>query len=256
MSKKKKDTSVIDYNVSADTSINRLTSWLIGFAAGFVIFFVFYKIILLSVIGGVLIGTANIFLASKKNIEKRKMRLRTQFYDLLEAMSVSMRAGNPPYKALISAREDLMLLYPEKSDIIRELDLIIGKFNNAVPLSEAFSDFANRSGLEDIESFASIYATIEGKSSKANEIIRETQEIIADKMSIEMEIDTMMTGAKSEANTMLFMPLVILLMLGYMGGGFMGAIYTTPVGRMTATFGLIMFLVSFILTQKFSNVKL
>ena len=92
MSKKKKDTSVIDYNVSSDTSINRLTSWLIGFVAGFVIFFVFYKIILLSVIGGVLIGTANIFLASKKNIEKRKMRLRTQFYDLLEAMSVSMRA--------------------------------------------------------------------------------------------------------------------------------------------------------------------
>lgn len=256
MSKKKKDTSVIDYNISSDTSINRLTSWLIGFAAGFVIFFVFYKIILLSVIGGVLIGTANIFLSSKKNIEKRKMRLRTQFYDLLEAMSVSMRAGNPPYKALISAREDLMLLYPEKSDIIRELDLIIGKFNNAVPLSEAFSDFADRSGLEDIESFASIYATIEGKSSKANEIIRETQEIIADKMSIEMEIDTMMTGAKSEANIMLFMPLGILLILGYMGQGFMDAIYTTPVGRLTATFGLVIFVVSFVLTQKFSDVKL
>ena len=256
MSKKKSNTSVIDYNVSSDTSINRLTSWLIGFVAGFVIFFVFYKIILLSVIGGVLIGTANIFLASKKNIEKRKMRLRTQFYDLLEAMSVSMRAGNPPYKALISAREDLMLLYPEKSDIMRELDLIIGKFNNAVPLSEAFSDFANRSGLEDIESFASIYATIEGKSSKANEIIRETQEIIADKMSIEMEIDTMMTGAKSEANIMLFMPLGILLILGYMGQGFMDAIYTTPVGRLTATFGLVIFVVSFVLTQKFSDVKL
>lgn len=256
MSKKKEDTSVIDYNVSSDTGINRLTSWLIGFVAGFVIFFVFYKIILLSVIGGVLIGTANIFLSSKKNIEKRKMRLSTQFYDLLEAMSVSMRAGNPPYKALISAREDLMLLYPEKSDIIRELDLIIGKFNNAVPLSEAFSDFANRSGLEDIESFASIYATIEGKSSKANEIIRETQEIIADKMSIEMEIDTMMTGAKSEANIMLFMPLGILLILGYMGQGFMDAIYTTPVGRLTATFGLVIFVVSFVLTQKFSDVKL
>ena len=256
MSKKKKDTSVIDYNVSADTGMNRLASWILGFAAGFVIFFVFYKIMLLSVVGGVLIGTANIFLTSKKNIEKRKMRLRTQFYDLLEAMSVSMRAGNPPYKALISAREDLMLLYPEKSDIIQELDLIIGKFNNAMPLSEAFSDFADRSGLEDIESFASIYATIEGKSGKANEIIRETQEIIADKMSIEMEIDTMMTGAKSEANIMLFMPLGILLILGYMGQGFMDAIYTTPVGRLTATFGLAMFVVSFVLTQKFSNVKL
>ena len=149
-----------------------------------------------------------------------------------------------------------MLLYPEKSDIIRELDLIIGKFNNAVPLSEAFSDFANRSGLEDIESFASIYATIEGKSSKANEIIRETQEIIADKMSIEMEIDTMMTGAKSEANIMLFMPLGILLILGYMGQGFMDAIYTEPVGRLVATGGLIVFLISYCLARKFSSVKI
>ena len=93
-------------------------------------------------------------------------------------------------------------------------------------------------------------------SSKANEIIRETQEIIADKMSSEMEIDTMMTGAKSEANIMLFMPLGILLILGYMGQGFMDAIYTTPVGRLTATFGLVIFVVSFVLTQKFSDVKL
>lgn len=253
---KKKSTSVIDYNVSADTAAEHIGAWLIGFLAGFAIFFVFYKIIPLSVVGGVIIGTANIFLSEKKHIASRKMKLRTQFYDLLEAMSVSMRAGNPPYKALVSAREDLRLLYPEKSDIIRELDLIIGKFNNAVPLSVAFSDFAQRSGLEDVESFASIYATIEGKSSKANEIIRETQEIITDKMSIEMEIDTMMTAAKSEANIMLIMPLGILLILGYMGKGFMDAIYTTPVGRLTATFGLVVFVISYILTQKFSDIKL
>ena len=137
-----------------------------------------------------------------------------------------------------------MLLYPEKSDIMRELDLIIGKFNNAVPLSEAFSDFANRSGLEDIESFASIYATIEGKSSKANEI------------SNNMNGKGLEYIEKSEANIMLFMPLGILLILGYMGQGFMDAIYTTPVGRLTATFGLVIFVVSFVLTQKFSDVKL
>lgn len=253
---KKKRTSVIDYSVSADTGVENAAAWMIGFVAGFAVFFIFYKIIPLAIVGGAIIGTANIFLSEKRHIEKRKMKLRTQFYDLLEAMSVSMRAGNPPYKALISAREDLKLLYAPQSDIIRELDLIIGRFDNGVPLSAAFSDFAKRSGLEDIESFASIYATIEGKSSKANEIIRETQEIITDKMSIEMEIDTMMTAAKSEANIMLFMPLGILLILGYMGKGFMDAIYTTAIGRLVATFGFFMFIVSFILTQKFSNVKL
>lgn len=76
-------------------------------------------------------------------------------------MSVSMRAGNPVLKALQSARSDLELIYSENSDIIIELDIILSRFQNAMPLSQAFGDFARRSGLEDISSFASIYATIE-----------------------------------------------------------------------------------------------
>ena len=149
-----------------------------------------------------------------------------------------------------------MLLYPEDSDIITELDIIIGRFNNAVPISEAFSDLAVRSGLEDIMSFASIYATIEGKSGRADEIVRETQRIIADKMEIEMEIDTLMTAAKSEVNIMLLMPLVVLGIISYAGAGFMDAIYTTGMGRVVSTGGLIVFILSFILARKFSNVKL
>ena len=126
---------------------------------------------------------------------------------------------------------------PGAATILVELDGIIAKFHNAVPLSQAFADFAQRSGLEDVASFASIYATIEGKSSRADEIIRETQQIIADKMEIEMEIDTLMTAAKSEVNIMLFMPLVILGVIGYAGAGFMDAIYTTDAGRAVATGG-------------------
>jgi len=175
---------------------------------------------------------------------------------MLEAMSVSMRAGNPPLKALESARTDLTLVYSESSDIIVELDIIIRKFYNAVPLSEVFADFAARSGLEDIASFASIYATIEGKSSRADEIVNQSQQIIADKMEIEMEIETLMAAAKSEVNIMLFMPLVILGIIGYAGAGFMDAIYTTDMGRLVATGGLLVFIVSFIMARKFSNIKL
>lgn len=244
-----------NYSSSPSGLLDHIISFLIGFAAGFAVLFVFYKLIAVSIAGGVLVGIVYIFVAEQNAIQKRKMRLRVQFFDLLEAMSVAMRAGNPMLKALESAREDLMMIYQENSDIIIELDIIILKFNNAVPLSQAFSDFAERSGLEDIESFASIYATIEGKSSRADEIIKETQQIIADKMEIEMEIDTMMTAAKSEVNIMLFMPLVILGVIGYAGAGFMDTIYTTAVGKIVATGGLVVFIISFVLARKFSNVK-
>lgn len=148
------------------------------------------------------------------------------------------------------------MIYPEGSDILRELDVMLQRFRNAIPLSQAFSDFAERSGLEDAASFASIYATIEGKSSRADEIVRETQQIIADKMEIEMEIDTLMTAAKSEVNIMLFMPLVILGVIGYAGAGFMDAIYTTQEGQAVATGGLVVFIISFWMAKKFSNVQI
>jgi len=248
--------AVPDYKKSPSTAFDHVIAFAIGLAAGFLVLYIFYKLVVLSIAGGIILGVINIFASSHSSAKKRILKLRSSFFDLLEAMSVAMRAGSPVLLSLLSAREDLTLIYPQDSDIITELDIIIGRFNNAVPLSEAFSDFANRSGLEDIASFASIYATIEGKSGRADEIVRETQQIIADKMEIEMEIDTLMTAAKSEVNIMLMMPVVILGLIGYAGAGFMDAIYTTGTGRVVSTGGLIVFILSFIMARKFSNVKL
>jgi len=251
-----KTITIPDYKKSPSIFLDYIIAFIAGLSAGFLILFIFYKLLVLSFIGGLLLGIICIIVSSFNAIKKRKLKLRIQFFDLLEAMSVAMRAGNPMLRSLQSAKEDLLLIYPDNSDIITEIEIIIGRFNNAMPLSESFYDLAERSGLEDIASFATIYATIEGKSGRADEIIRETQQIIADKMEIEMEIDTLMTAAKSEVNIMLMMPLVILGVIGYAGAGFMDAIYTTGAGRIVSTGGLIVFILSFILARKFSNVKL
>ena len=245
-----------NYSVTPNRLPDHILNFLIGFVLGFLILYVYYKILLLSLIGGGLYGYINIFIGARAAVKKRLTRLRLQFRDMLEALSVSMRAGNPPAKALQSTREDLLLLYDENSDIIIETDIIIALFNNAIPLSEAFHDFAARSGLEDIESFASIYATIEGRSSRADEIVRQTQAIISDKMEIEMEIETLMTAAKNEMNIMTIMPLVILLILGSVAKGLLDSIYTTGGGRAAATVGIIIFAFSVYLGRKISSVKL
>jgi tight adherence protein B len=245
----------IDYSKTPNKTPQHIVSFLFGFLMGFVILFVYYQFIPLSIFGGAIFGVIYIFVGSQNAIRKRKKKLRIQFRDLLEALSVAMRAGNPPAKALMSAREDLRLLYTESDDIIVELDAIIAAFHNAVQLSESFHDFSVRSGLEDIESFASIYKTIEGKSSRTDEIVRQTQSIIGEKMEIEMEIETLMASAKNEMNIMTIMPLAILLILGYVGTGFMDAIYTTIGGRVAATVGLGIFILSVVMGRKISKVK-
>jgi len=252
----KSTVTVPDYSRCQSAVIDHALAYIVGFASGFLVLIIFYRLAPLSVAGGVLFGVINIFSTARSAVRKRKFKLRAQFFDMLEAMSVAMRAGSPLLKSLESAREDMLLIYPEDSDIIVELDIIIGRFNNAMPMSASFSDLAKRSGLEDIASFASIYAAIEGKSGRTDEIVRETQQIIADKMEIEMEIDTLMTAAKAEVKIMLLMPIVILGVIGYAGAGFMDAIYTTGAGRIVSTAGLIVFVISFILARNYSNVKL
>jgi len=252
--KNQKKSKITDYSKSPATFFDCAIYFLIGFAAIFLIFYIFYKIILLSLLGGIFGGCVNIYLSSKSAAKKRIAKLRIQFFDMLESLSVSMRAGNNEFIALKNAREDLMLLYSEKSDIIAELTNIIRGFENAMPLSRLFADLAERSGLEDIKSFASVFSVIEGKSGNTNQIVRQTQQIISDKMEIELEIETLLTSAKTEVNIMLCMPLIILLILGYMGEGFMDAIYTTPIGRAVSTAGLAIFIISYILSRKFTDI--
>jgi len=246
----------IFYSKSKATFGDHAVAALIGFTIGFLIMYIYYKIIWLAVLGGAMYGFVNIFLAAQKGIRKRRHRLRTQFFDLLEALSVAMRAGHPPAKALESARNDLLLLYRDDSDIIIEVDRILILFNSAVPLSESLQDFADRSGLEDIQSFASIYQTIEGKGSRADEIVRQTQSIISDKITIEMEIETLMTSAKGQMKVMQMMPILILFIMGYLGSGFMDSIYTTDAGRIAATVGLGLFVLSVIIGNKISSIDL
>ena len=187
---------------------------------------------------------------------RRKEALKLQFKDAILSAASGLNAGYSVENAFAAALEEMDRLYGKDSMISQELRLILAKTRMNRAFGEALEDFARRSGLEDIQSFASVYATIEGKSSRADEIIRETQTVIADKMEIEMEIDTLMAAAKNEVNIMLFMPLVILLVIGYAGAGFMDAIYTEPVGRLVATGGLIVFLISYCLARKFSSVKI
>lgn len=245
---------MIAYHKSNATIGDNLVGALCGFAVGFLVVFVFYNILSLSLIFGAIAGVINIFLHQQTLIKKRKNMLRTQFLELLEAMGVAMRAGNPPVRALESARGDLTILYGEDGDIIKEANQILARFQNSIPLSASFSDLADRSGLEDIQSFASIYATIEGKSNRADEIIKEIQQIISEKMLVEMEMDTLISGIKGQFYIMVAMPLFILVVMRYAGGGFLDAIYTTSLGRVAATVALVIYVAAYFMGRKFATI--
>ena len=248
--------SAPDYTASPCGLPDHILAFILGFVAGFAVLYIFYKFIPAAVLGGAVTGAVYVFVAEQKAMDKRIRRLRVQFFDLLEAMSVAMRAGNPVLKALESAREDLSLIYSQQSDIIVELDLIISKFHNAVPLSEAFSDFARRSGLEDVNNFAQVFAAAKRSGGDLVEIISHTAGVIRDKVQVEEEIHTMTASKAFEQKIMSLVPVLIVLYIDLTSPGFFDIMYRTMAGRLVMSGCLAVYGISLLLARRILQVEI
>ncbi|MCM1218153.1 MAG: hypothetical protein NC331_16015 [Lachnospiraceae bacterium] len=218
--------------------------------------YLFYHLVPIAVVMGFGAGLYLEKMYADSTVKKRMTALRLQFRDFLESMSVAARAGNVEVRALESALKDLKISYSAKADIVMEVENILKQYRQGgIELKHLFEGFADRSGLEDIRSFATIYAVIEGKNDRFGEIVTQTSEIIGDKIEIEQEIHTVVAGAKSETSMMLVMPIVIVAAMSMMGTGFVDALFTTFAGHAAATVALVFFGISYVLATKASDIK-
>ena len=217
--------------------------------------YIFYHLVAISVILGCLLGIYLEHMYAESTVRKRKRNLRLQFRTFLQSMSVASRAGNTEVHAIEAALKDLRVSYRPDSDIIVEVEHILLEYRNGgVPLKVLFSDLADRSDLEDVRSFASIYSVIEGKNDRIGDILTETAKIIGDKIEIEQEIETTIASAKSETNMMLILPIVIVLAMSFMGGDLLSALFETREGHLAATIALICFALSYVISSKLSDI--
>jgi len=231
----------------------------IGFAAAIaVIFYIYYHSVIISAIGGLVLGYFQEKNNAKSVAKKRRGQLRLQFKEFLEIITISISGGSgrSMENAIMDAIPDLESIYNDKADIVREIKLIVSDYQAAaIPMTQGFKELGERSEIDDIISFATIYATIEGKTSDFGFIISQTHDIIKDKVEITMEIETTISSAKSEAYTMLVLPLVLIVIMSAMGSAFLGALFTTFVGRCAATFGLVCTLASYVIAVKATEIE-
>lgn len=223
-----------------------------------VILYVYYQVLPVAIIGGLIIAVPQEKNYSKSVIKKRQNKLRLQFNEFLEIISISISGGSgrSMENAVKDSLNELQMMFNEKSDIVREIGLIVSDYEHAgIPMKDGFYELGIRSEIDDIISFATIYATIEGKTSDFGYIISQTHEIIKDKVEITMEIETVISGAKSEAYMMLVLPLILVAVMSAMGGGLMDSLFTTLTGRLSATFGVVCTFASYVIATKATEIE-
>lgn len=247
----------IKYYEDNMTKLHHIVAYLIYAIVISAVFYIYYHLPIFSVVGGLVVAIFQERNYAASVARKRANQLMVQFKDFLEIISISVSggAGRSLENAIVDSVNDLEAIYNDKTDIVREIKLIVSDYTTAsIPMVQGFMELAERSEVEDIKSFATIYNTIEGKTSDYGFIISQTHDIIKDKVEIKMEIETSMQSAKTEAYMMLVLPLVVIVVMSAMGSDLMNGLYE-GIGRIAATFGLLCTLASYVLATRATEIK-
>lgn len=263
MFKKKKDTYVPshglmgnadDYHIYIMKPLDYLIGFMIGFAVAFIVIYIFFRTPVLCAILGVITGIITIKYFQQYRLEKRRQVLLMEFRDLLEALTTSFSSGKNTIDAFSESCQDLLDLHGEHSDIVKEMRIILSGIANNLIIEELLMDFADRSGLDDVTSFAAIFESCNRQGGNIKQIVWDTRKILNDKIEIEMEIKTMLTEKENELNIMMVMPLVIMLSLN--GLGTATAVANTFLNVVVKLVALGLFAGAYVIGRKIVKIKM
>ncbi len=213
---------------------------LVGFAGSFFVLYLFYHVVLAGILLSVPTALLYIKYQAKSQERERKWQLTVEFKDAMDSMVSAMAAGYSMENAVVESYQDLCLLYGRETSILAELRDMKEKIRLQVPMDRLFYELGQKSGVEDIITFAQIYATARKSGGNLVKIMKRTAANIGEKIEVQRDIQTMISGKKLEANFMVVIPLMILLYLQIFSPGFLDPLYQ-GVGRLIMTGALILY---------------
>lgn len=216
--------------------------------------YVFYDLIY-----AVLILLPMIFLflryVKKGLIRKRKDLLKIQFRDMIDSIASALRAGYSIENAFYESRKDMLRLHGRDSLIVKELDYFFLKLENGIPLEAILSDFASRTGVEDISDFSEIFVLAKRNGGDFTGIIGKTVKIMKEKDETEREISVILSGRKYEQRVMCIIPIGIIIYLRITSRDFLSILYHNPAGAAVMTACLAIYIASYLISVKLIDIK-
>ncbi|MCD8120011.1 MAG: type II secretion system F family protein [Lachnospiraceae bacterium] len=261
-----------NYKVYYMSSVEKMVYFLIAFAVGAAVGYLFYGglakdsygeattttwilNIVISVGCGAIAGRLFLPMRTEQIRKKRQMELNRQFRDMLEALNTSLGAGKNVTDSFRSAYEDMKIQYDVGAPILNELEVVLAGIENNINIEDVLSDFGERSGNDDIVSFADVFRVCYRKGGNMKDTIRSTHEVLSDKMEIREEIETIVTSNRSEQYMMIAMPILLIAIIKMMSPDF-AANFTTVTGVLSTTIAVIIFVIAYKIGQAVLDIKI
>ena len=187
-------------------------------------------------------------------VKKRKEELLLQFREMMHAVIAGLQAGYSIENAFLHAQEDLRLLYGAEAMICEELQHINRELRNNNNLEDVLKDLAERSHSQDIKDFAEVFRIAKRSGGDLPGILKNTAELISEKIEVRREIATTISAKKMEQKIMDLVPFGIILYIDATTPGFFNALYHNAFGVLLMSVLLVVYLAAYLLAEKILNI--
>lgn len=196
----------------------------------------------------------------KKSIKgyqkKQKQIFKNSFKEAMQLVLFSLDVGFSIENSFREAVEQLKLLYGRKSKIVIEFTNIIRRLDMNENIEDVFISFAQKTEIEDIRYLAEVLRYAKRSGGDLINIIKNTIETISQKIAVDNEIQTMISGKKMEQNIMSFMPFGIILYFKISSPEFITPLYGNVVGVIIMTICFAAYMAAMLLSEKIVNIEI
>ena len=158
--------------------------------------------------------------------------------------------------AWIEAQKELELLHGRESLMYQEVDEMNRAVQMNVPLEHKIEEFAIRSGVEAIASFAEIFSFAKRSGGNFVQIIDATTHRMCGKFETEREIEVMVASKKMEQKVLTAAPIALMFLMTQSTGDFMKPLFTTPGGRVICTVALVIIVIGYLWGKKLTDIEI
>lgn len=198
-----------------------------------------------------------IFLREKKKelAKTRKQELNVQFKDAVLSVSANQRAGYSVENAFREAYRDMAMLYGTESDICHEISYIVKGLDNNVTLEKLLYELGVRSHVPDIMQFADVFMIAKRSGGNMTEILSATADTIEQKITVDKEIQVLVSAKKMEQKIMNMVPFLIIIYIELTSKGFFDVLYHNLTGILIMTVCLAVYLAAFMISRRLVEIE-
>ena len=172
---------------------------------------------------------------------KRQRMMRSRFLTGMELVTMSLQTGYAVENAFREALRELKRLYPADDFIVVEFSQIVRGVNLNETIESLLTDLGERSGVEDIRSFAEVFTAAKRTGGDLIAVIRNTVVSMQQKDETMQEIETELAGKQLERRIMCLSPVLILGYVSLTSPESLEIMYTTGSGITVMTVCLLIY---------------